>query len=322
MKIRDIELKKFGLKIVAGEEGLGREITTDELYRPELILTGFNAKFDERLIQIFGKDSINYLNSLNKEKVENVITLFAQVPCIIVTDATPPPDFLVELCAKKKVPLFTTSLVTSQFSVRFHNYLIENLHPGKLVHGTLVDVYGMGILLTGESGIGKTECALDLVTRGHRLVADDIIRVKRTDNNSLIGEGAEKSNNLKYHIEIRGIGILDIRQLFGIRGIRRRKSIEIEVKLVRWKGEPDYTRTGLEENKSDFLGIKIPLIVVPLVPGKNISSIIEAIALSHLLKIEGHYMAESFDSELIKVMHKKALKNHRENTEEGKTQVL
>jgi HPr kinase/phosphorylase len=217
------------------------------------------------------------------------------MPALFVTKKLDVPDALIELCEKYGVPLFRSVVKTGDFYRRLQPYLEEQLAPTVTLHGSLADVYGVGVLFMGRSGIGKSECVLDLIERGHRLVADDMVVANRRGNDVLIGRGPELQ---MHHMEIRGIGIIDIRALFGIRAIRQQKRIEVVVQLVDWDSNAQYDRTGLEKLETEILDVKIPKVVVPLVAGKNITVISEIVAMNHLLKYSGVHSAMLFNARL------------------------
>ena len=298
------------LKIIAGKKGINNKIFSIDPYRPALALSGYTTHFRHQAIQILGTTEIEYLKTLSPTKrSQNLKTLFEfKIPCIIVSKNQDTPKILKMLCNKHNVPLLISNQDTPVLIHKITLYLMNLLAPYTTLHGTLVDIYGVGVLLTGESGIGKSETALDLIDRGHRLVADDAVRIYRKSEHLLMGSGIAPDSSLQYHMEIRGIGILDIAKIFGIRGVRLHKRIELEVNLIEWKKDMDVERTGLQEDSSNILDVEIPLIKVPLVPGKNISVIIEVIALNHILKLSGYDTAKIFNATLVKLMKEKARK--------------
>lgn len=273
------------------------DITVADVSRPGLLLTGFGAGFRSESVQLLGKAEIEYLDSLDgRERREALGRLCtAEVPCVIVANGHEAPGELRELAAACGLPVFVSSLTTEQLARDLTSFLGDLLAPQTTVHGTLVDVYGVGLLFTGKSGIGKSECGLDLVENGHRLVADDVVHVIRTPQRHLIGSGNEL---LRHYMEIRGVGIIDVQSMYGIRAIRQRKRIEVQVKLVQWSDLDDYERLGVAEERAEILGAEIPLVTLPLVTGKNITVISEVIALNYLLKLRGVHPAREFDSKL------------------------
>jgi HPr kinase/phosphorylase len=273
-------------------------ITVTDLHRPGLALTGFLQNFLNERIQILGETEILYLNTRPPEERKRAVYNMFSVPlvCIIVTRSLDVSEELMECAVKKKVPLLRTSMQTTPFMHDLTKFLDSVFAPTDVVHGTLVDVYGVGLLFTGRSGIGKSEIALDLVERGHRLVADDRVQVTRKGEDVIIGRGHE---HLHHFMEIRGIGIVNVQNLFGIRSIRVQKRIEVEVNLKDWDSKDDWEREGLQDRYTDILGVEIPQVIVPLFPGKNITVIAEVIAMNHMLKVYGVNAAEHFNKLLI-----------------------
>ncbi|MFQ6103135.1 MAG: HPr(Ser) kinase/phosphatase [Candidatus Glassbacteria bacterium] len=285
------------------EKGLERTIYNSELNRPGLIFAGFTHKFAYDRIQILGQTEIAYLRSLTTEVQKKAIEQFLSfdLPCIIITRGNEPPLYLIKRANERGIPVLRTSIKTARLSHFLSAYLNNQFAPHTTLHGTLVDVYGAGLLFQGKSGIGKSECALDLVERGHRLVADDLVYVTRSGNEVLIGRGSE---HLRHHMEIRGIGIIDVFSVFGVRAVRLQKRIEVIVQLEEWRNDIAYERTGLEEKLVTILDVQLPEVTIPLVPGKNITVISEVIAMNHLLKLYGHHPARAFNEKLISMTGK------------------
>ncbi len=301
----DEKQSDFKLELVAGADGIDiRKIVTSDINRPGLALTGFTKKFLAERIQILGSTEISYVSTLSatqrKEAINNVISFMPS--CFIIAKNLELPDGFTKIANKLKVPVFKTSLDTTQFIHMLTAYLDYKLAPETFLHGDLVDVYGVGLLIIGESGIGKSECALDLVERGHRLVADDLIKVLRRSDFIIMGLSAAKSPKLQHHIEIRGVGIVDIYALYGIRSVRTQKRIEVQVELIHWAENLDYERIGLEDKYTEILGVKIPLVQIPVMPGKNLALVCEVIAKNYLLKILGYSPAKAFNEELLRIM--------------------
>ncbi|MGB9720089.1 MAG: HPr(Ser) kinase/phosphatase [bacterium] len=302
--------KEFSFKIMAGEKYLKqREITSSDIFRPGLALAGYTGYFLSERIMIIGKTETSYLKTLQEKIKEKRITTIMRLgtPCIIVTKNLKIDNKIIEEANRKKIPILKTPLSTTPFIHALSIYLDYKLAPSIFMHGTLMDIYGVGVLFLGKPGIGKSECALDLVERGHRLVADDLVKIVRRGE-MLIGTGAEKSDRLKHHLEIRGVGIVDIFRIFGVKAIRLRKRIEIIIELVYWeetKGE--YERLGLAKKVKEILGVKIPHILLPLTPGKNISVITEVVAMNYLLELRGINAAREYNEELQRVLLKKEL---------------
>lgn len=296
---------ELSLEIITGEEHLAeREITTYDIFRPGLALAGYTGYFLSDRIMIIGKTETFYLKTLAREVKDQRIAKVMRLgtPVIIVTKKLAIDRKFVEEANRRKIPILRTPNSTTPFIHSLTAYLDFKLAPTEHLQGTLVDIYGVGVLFIGKPGTGKSECALDLVERGHRFVADDLITIIRRGD-ILIGAGAEKSDRLKHHIEIRGVGIVDIYRIFGVKSVRLKKRIEVILELVLWeeiKGEFD--RLGLEKKKKEILGVEIPHIVIPLSPGKNISVIAEVIAMNYLLDLRGIRPAEEYDQELRRIL--------------------
>jgi HPr kinase/phosphorylase len=289
--------ESLGLSVVGKRETSLREITQQEVSRPGFVLTGFTDKYQSARIQIVGGSESSFLERLSpEEQARALANLFIkQVPCIIVTRGQKPFDALVSMADEHNVPLLTTERKTTPFIRSITAYLADHFSPRGTQHGSLVDVYGVGLMFTGPSGIGKSEVALDLIERGHRLVADDVVHLIRRGEDVLIGRG---DDFLKHFMEIRGVGVVDVREMFGIRAIRIQKRIEVEVKLEKWQEGKYYDRTGLEYDTSKILGVRIPQVLLPIFPGKNITVIAETIAMNHMLKIYGLDPAERFNRQV------------------------
>ncbi len=290
--------RRLGLELVAGEEGLSRLVLQADTHRPGLALAGFVEVFNYDMIQVLGNHEIEYLRSLPKQRRSESLHIIYQfnMPCVIVTGRGRLLPELRDFANRCDIPLLRSQFDTTQFSHLLHFYLDGVFAPKVTLHGTLLDVNGIGLLFTGRSGIGKSEVGLDLVERGHRLVADDTVIVTRQTQGMLIGNSPEV---LQDHMEIRGIGIVNIKKMFGVRGARRQKRVEVMVNLVDWDEKYEYERVGLDDKVKIILGVEIPEITVPLVPGKNITVIAETIALNHLLRIDGDHPAREFNSRLL-----------------------
>jgi len=291
----------LSLELLAGSSGLEREVPGPEISSPGLVLSGFTDRFPRDRIQVLGETEVTYLRSLSAgERSRAVETLIGfRVPCLVVTKGLEPPAELVAAAERTDTPVVGTRLKTGEFYRRIKPYLEEEFAPRTAVHGSVADVYGVGLLFVGKSGIGKSECVLDLVERGHRLVADDVVLITRRGNDVLIGRGHELA---QHHMEIRGIGIIDIRALFGVRATRQQKRVEVVVQLEEWSDTHAYDRTGLDADTAEILGVRLPRVVIPLNPGKNITVISEVIAMNHLLKYSGVDTARAFDQKLRKSM--------------------
>jgi HPr kinase/phosphorylase len=291
-------------------------VTGSDIHRPGLALTGFMQNFLNERIQILGETEILYLNTRSEEvraeSINRVVSV--PVPCIIITRQLDIPVQLLDAATERGVPVLRTRMLTTPFIHELTKFLDDYFAESDQLHGTLVDVYGVGLLFTGRSGIGKSEIALDLIERGHRLVADDTVLVKKVADDVLIGRGNE---HLQHFMEIRGVGIINVQDLFGIRSVRVQKRIEVEVNLKEWDTTKDWNRAGLEDRTTRILGVEIPQLMIPLFPGKNITVISEVIAMNHMLKVYGINAAEKFNNLLIDMMKSEQQTRHylRHDTE-------
>jgi HPr kinase/phosphorylase len=289
------------LELLTPECPLDRVIESPTLSSPGLVLAGFRDRYLIGRLQVLGETEIRYLHSLEVDQQRETIDAFLQlqIPALFVTKQLELPAPLLELAGMHCIPVLRSALKTRDFYRRLQPYLEERFAPAMTVHGSLADVYGVGLLFMGRSGIGKSECVLDLVERGHRLVADDVVHVTKRGNDVLIGRGHELQ---QHHMEIRGVGIVDIRALFGIRSIRQQKRIEVVVQLVDWDDTAQYDRTGLETEETEMLGVQLPRVIIPLNAGKNITVVSEVVAMNHLLKYSGVHSAQLFNQRLVDSM--------------------
>lgn len=287
------------LRLLAGEDGLDKEIKSGELNRPGLALAGFFDYFAYDRIQIFGQGETAFMTQLSQDQKIKIYDEFFSYPilCCIFTYEHQPDDLFLEYAEKRNIPIFLTKRGTTRFITLFVHVIDEIFAESVTLHATLVDVFGVGVLLTGKSGVGKSETALELIERGHRLVGDDMVVVKKIDESLLMGGGSEI---LKHHIEIRGIGIVNVREIFGIRSVRNRKRIEMVILLEEWDSSTEYDRLGLDEKKYTILDIDVPYITVPVRPGRNIPIIIETAALNQRLKKVGINSARELDERIKK----------------------
>jgi len=302
---------KFKLKLYSDKSGFSKKIIDQNLYRPGLALAGFVDLFSYSRVQVFGNTEMRYLDQLSEEAKKNTLERVFQfeIPCIILTDNNQPFEILIELANKYNIPVFGSTYDTTKLVYLIGDFLDDQFAPRISIHGSFVDVYGVGMLFIGKSGIGKSEVALDLIERGHRLVADDIIILTKKGEGILMGSG---TNLVKHFMEIRGLGLLDVERMFGIRAIRYQKRLEVIVELELWDDKAEYTRTGLDENFVKILNIEIPYIKLPILPGKNITVISEVISLNYLLKHYGYDAANYFQSRL-----NNRLKNHKDDSIRG-----
>lgn len=294
------------LELLSPAVGLDREITSPEASSPGLVLAGYINRFPYQRIQVFGQTEISYIESLPQEqRVLNLRQLFGfPIPCAIITKGQEPPEPLLELAAEAGVPIVRSRLKTAELYRLIKPFLADQFAPTTTLHGSLADVFGVGLFFSGKSGIGKSECILDLVERGHRLVADDLVFVSRRGNDVLIGRGHELQ---RHFMEIRGVGLIDVPAIFGIHAVRQQKRLEVMVVLEEWNGTVQVDRTGLDVQTVEILGVPIPRITVHLNPGKNITVISEVIAMNHLLRYyRGYDAATAFNEQLIERMRRKS----------------
>ncbi|MHB8420201.1 MAG: HPr(Ser) kinase/phosphatase [Myxococcales bacterium] len=293
-----LEDDQFDLRVelVAGRAGLSRKLSSSRVQKPGLALAGFLGHLHRERLQVFGNTEISFLATLPPERQAQVVRdLFAaDIAGLCVTKNLEVPRVLIEASEASGIPLFRTKQLSSVFIANVERCLEDALTASTSLHGVLVDVLGVGVLILGKSGIGKSECALDLVLRGHRLVADDIVDVKRKGD-SVVGAG---SAIIKHHMEIRGIGIINIKDLFGVAAVRDHKKIEVVVELMEWDPTVEYDRLGVDDRKFTVLDVEVPMLVVPVRPGRNMTTIIEVAARNHLLKLQGHHSALEFQEKL------------------------
>ena len=294
------------LEQIGSDAGLDHEITASEAQSPGLALAGWTGRFLHHRIQVVGETEVLFLNSRTADVRQKVIELLFSypLPCVFITKNQTPPDGFLDAAKRTGTCVFRSKLKTAEFYKRLNPYLENEFAPTTSVHGSLADVFGVGLLFTGASGIGKSECVLDLVERGHRLVADDLVIVKRRGTDVLIGRGHEMQ---RHFMEIRGVGLIDVPSIFGIHAVRQQKRLEVVVELERWDAAENVERTGLDEDTTTILDVPIARIRVPLNPGKNITVIAEVIAMNHLLKYSGGvHAAEMFNQRLIGRMRRAA----------------
>ncbi len=307
LDLLNLDLKEqdaLSLRCIAARRGLTKEIKIPDLNRPGLALSGFFDNFAFERIQLFGRGEHAYLEKIHQDEAfahqkVNIRSLFeADIPCVILTHALEPTEEIVQLAGETGTPVLQTDLSTSEFSTRLSRALRNIFAKTMVTHGVLVEVFGIGIFITGDSGVGKSEAALELVHRGHRIVADDSVEIRNVAGNLLIGSGANRA--LGHHMEIRGLGIINISHLFGVGAIRDTKQIQLVVELEQWDAEKEYDRIGAEEKRKDMFGIGVPFLVVPVKPGRNIPIIIETAAMNERLKKMGHYSSKEFNQTVMK----------------------
>jgi HPr kinase/phosphorylase len=292
-ELLDDELSDLQLQVISGEQHLENAITHPRVQKPGLAFAGYYAYIKPGRVQIVGESELEYLRTLpaadRRERCAQVASL--PVPVLVVTKGLTPLSELVEECRARQVPLLASTALSSEVIKRLSYFLEDHLVPSTRVHGTLLDIYGLGVLLLGSSGVGKSEAALDLITRGHSLVGDDRIRIRRYPNDELIGDCSEP---LRHHMELRGIGIINVKDLFGLAAVRARKSIDLVIELEPWESGRPYDRLGLEETVYRILDVPCPYIRMPVAVGRNVAILVEIAARNHVLKLQGHFSAQEF----------------------------
>lgn len=298
-------MKIFNLKLVSGEEGIGRHILTSDISRPGLEMAGYFTHYPAERVQLLGTTELSFFSMLPKnERIERMQKLCApDTPAIIISHDMEVPIELFEASEENHVPVLTTTLSTTRFSSKLTTYLESKLAPSTAVHGVLVDVYGIGILLTGNSGVGKSETALELIKKGHRLVADDCVEIYQESETTLVGNAPPL---IAHMLEIRGIGIIDIMTMFGASAVRRHKRISLVIDLEIWDEQKTYDRLGIETDTMRILDTELTKLTIPVRPGRNLAVIIEVAAMNHRLKNLGVNSAEEFTKRLENVIEGKS----------------
>lgn len=304
LNLLDLDLKgrdSLNLRCIAGRNGLSRLITVPDINRPGLELAGFYDAFAYERLQLFGRGEYAYLMKLQKGgETENLKRFFEyEIPCVVFTHNLTPDGVFLYFAENSGCPVLQTDFESSEFSARLLRVFSNVFAPKRTLHGVLVEVYGIGILIMGESGVGKSETALELVERGHRLVADDIVELSCMNGNTLVGRGANKY--ISHHMEIRGLGIINISQLYGVGAIREQKEVQLVVTLSAWdQVKQPLDRLGTTARTMDLLGVSVPSIELPVKPGRNLPIIIESAAMNERLKSMGYFSAKEFDQNILK----------------------
>jgi len=303
LDLLDLDLKEHDaleLRCMCGRKGLGRVISAPDINRPGLALSGFFESFAYQRIQLIGRGEAAYLHLLAAEgRSEGVAKVFSfPIPCFIFANGEPPAPMFAEAADAADCPVLLSSLSSTELSSRLVRVLANVFAPKTSVHGVLVEVYGIGILLVGESGVGKSETALELIERGHRLVADDVVEIRCVSGNILMGSGANKV--IGHHMEIRGLGIINVTHLFGVGAIRDKKQVQLVCALEEWDSAKVYDRIGTEEKTMDLLGVHVPRLDIPVKPGRNIPIIIETAAMNERLKKMGYHSAKEFNQNILR----------------------
>jgi HPr kinase/phosphorylase len=307
----------FGLpmELLAGDDGLDRVITSPHIQKTGLALAGFHEYLRPGRVLIFGESEIRYLESLDTlSRIDALrVSLTVDFPCVLITGGfVPPPELLAE-SARARLPLLRTAIVTPTAIAKLTSILEDSLAERTTLHAVLMDVLGLGVLIAGESGIGKSECALDLIVRGHRLVADDTVEVRRRQATILIGTCPQLT---RYHMELRGLGVINIMELFGIASTRPSKRVELVVQLERWVPTREYERLGLDDVFFEILGLRVPLIRMPVAPGRNIAILVEVAARNQLLRARGHHAARALVDRLDRSLRQAGLRPPDDDEEE------
>ncbi|MCB1118955.1 MAG: HPr kinase/phosphorylase [Chlamydiia bacterium] len=303
----------LNLELMTGEKGLGkRRVLVPEVQRPGLSLSGYlNVRAPKRIL-VFGKGEVEYLRELKpatrRKRLRDILS--EKTPAVIVARRYLPPEELINLCEKMEIPLFRAQMPTMTLVNRLTVHLYEEFAPILTVHGTLVEVFGIGVLIQGDSSVGKSEAALGLIERGHRLISDDVVKLRKREGGYLEGFGAELT---RHHMEIRGIGIINVAHLYGAICVRDFKTVNLVVNLQVWNDTAFYDRVGTEEKECDLLGIRIPCHELPVKPGRDVVLLLETIALNHRLKAMGYNSAQEFNYKLREVLLDKKGSSYRDS---------
>ncbi len=300
VRTKDI-LEQFKLELISGEEGINRPISMSDISRPGIEMAGYFEYYPAERIQLLGMTELSFFKELpEREKISRMERLCTDItPAIIITRGLDVPEELIEASERESVPVLRANMKTTRFSSRLTNYLESKLAPTTAVHGVLVDVYGIGVLITGKSGVGKSETALELVKRGHRLVADDCVEIRQEDQDTLVGTSPELIEHL---LEIRGLGIINVMTLFGAGAVRSNKRITLVMDLEIWDSKKQYDRLGLDEEKMKIIDTEVTKLTVPVRPGRNLAVIIEVAAMNYRLKQMGVNAARQFTERLTDVI--------------------
>ncbi|HUP24250.1 MAG TPA: HPr(Ser) kinase/phosphatase [Thermoanaerobaculia bacterium] len=310
------ELSRLGLEVLCGESRLTNHILNPRVQKPGLAFAGYYDYIKPGRVQIIGESETAYLETLPAtERQGRLQTITAMpIPAFVITKGIAPLPELLELCREREVPLLASTALSSEVIKEISFFLEEHLVPSTQIHGVLLEIYGLGVLLIGRSGVGKSECALDLISRGHSLVGDDRVTVKRYPYGELIGYCEEP---LRYHMELRGIGIINVKDLFGLAAVRQRHSIDLVIELEPWQDGRAYDRLGLDETLFEILEVPCPYIRMPVATGRNLSILVEIAARNHVLKLEGHHSAREFARAL-----EQQLQENRRNSQRSRRSAV
>lgn len=301
-KVKVSELvKQFHMEVICGEEGLKRVITVADLYRPGLEMAGYFNYHPLERVQILGKTELEFFHTLSadvrQDRMERLCN--EETPCILITRGMDVPEELIQAATEKQMPVIRSNVPTTTLASQITDFLENKLAPTTTIHGVLVDIYGIGILISGTSGIGKSETALELVKRGHRLIADDAVEIRQSAPNVLVGNAPEL---IKHLLEIRGVGIINVMTLFGAGAIRNNTRISVVINLENWQQDKQYDRLGLDEETTKIIDTDIPLVTIPVRPGRNLAVIVEVAAMNYRLKRMGYNAAQQFTNKLTETL--------------------
>ncbi|MBI4445636.1 MAG: HPr(Ser) kinase/phosphatase [Acidobacteria bacterium] len=293
----------LNLSLIAGKEGLENEITSPRIQKLGLALAGYVDYVHKGRVQFIGGTEINYLRRLSDQELREAIQrVFSRsLCCILITRGLQPPLILLDAADRNRVPILRTPVLSSVAITQVTGFLEEKLAPRTSIHGVLMDVFNLGVLLFGVSGIGKSECALDLILRGHRLVSDDMVVIRKLGVDRLVGTGPP---DFQFHMELRGLGILNLKELFGVSVLSRAKTIDLAIHMVRWKSDEEYDRLGVDESYQHFLDVPVPLVTMPVAPGRHLATLVEVAVRIQLLKNQGYSPSREFVRQLDQLLQK------------------
>ncbi len=300
----DLTKKDYVLSLITDPSTMEKKITEPHIHRPGLALSGYFERFPYQRVQLLGETEISYLQTLKDdmlyERLKDIMTY--NIPCFVVSKGLSIPSQMEFIANELNIAIFVSRISTIKLFSHLSKFLRDYFAQEQSIHATLVEVFGVGILLTGKSGIGKSECALELIERGHRLICDDLVKISLREEN-IMGFAAK---NLGHFMEIRGVGIIDVERMFGIEAVRKEARVNIQVELMPWHENMDYERIGLTNNFAEILGVNIPITYLPVSPGKNVSVIIEVISMNYILKTYGYDAAETYNRKLNEEIQKKS----------------
>ena len=314
--LRDLtDSRELPMELLAGHAGLERRITVSQPQKTGLALSGFDAYLHGGRVLVFGESEVRYVESLSSAERRSALDrVFGhELPCVLITGGFSPVPEIVAAAEAASVPLLRTTASTPETMSRLSVLLDTYLGARGIIHGVLMDILGLGVLVIGESGIGKSECALDLIVRAHRLVADDTVEIRRRAETILIGTCPELT---RHHMELRGLGVINVKDLFGIASTRMSKRVELVVQLERWEHGREYERLGLDDEFYEILGLKVPLIRMPVAPGRSVAILVEVAARNQLLRARGHHAARALAQRLEQTLRESPLASDDEEDEE------